>query len=313
MLRSCLERAASGSGTLRGDEVESGHPLARLLPALIRESRAQCITLGGLHDDDVRALLRERYELPTEDESRLVGFLRSRAAGNPFFLLELLQVLEQESIVRPVTTGWTVGDLERAPVPPLVRQIIESRLNRLDAEALRLLEVAAVTGQGVPLDICECVTGTRTGELADALEQARAEQLVSEATDALVMRFSHAQKGVILDITDEKAFEERASENERRFRTLIEQMPTVVFQNPPEEVSGPSYVSSKIRDLLDNSPKDVSEQAAGRSSYAGWGSTDSSEVQFGQRVAAMGMSVAQNGQRLVVGSGGTSSSRVNSL
>ena len=50
--------------------------------------------------------------------------------ANPFCLLELLRTLESERILRPDVERYLLGNLDQVPVPELVRQVIESRLNK---------------------------------------------------------------------------------------------------------------------------------------------------------------------------------------
>ena len=68
--------------------------------------------------------------------------------------------------------GWRLGWLEQLQVPDLVRQVIESRLTRLTDDARRLLEVAAIIGHDVPLDLWVEVSGEDDLALSDALEHA---------------------------------------------------------------------------------------------------------------------------------------------
>ena len=93
--------------TYRADELTRRHPLAHLLPALVRESPAERLDLRRLDETALRALVADRYPLPTEAESRLVAYLERAAEGNPFYAQELLRNLEEERVLCPGEPHWT--------------------------------------------------------------------------------------------------------------------------------------------------------------------------------------------------------------
>jgi hypothetical protein len=81
--------------TYRADEVARDHPLATLLPLLVREARAARLDPRPLTPDDLRALVRPRYALPPADEDRLVAYLGARTEGNPLYAGEVLRALAE--------------------------------------------------------------------------------------------------------------------------------------------------------------------------------------------------------------------------
>ncbi len=178
--------------TYRSDELGPEHPLFQLLPHLIREAQAERIDLLGLDLGEVQALVANRYVLSAHDETRLVTYLQSRAEGNPFYLMELLRSLESDRLLYATADGWSVGELAQRPVPPLVQQIIDSRLNQVDRETLRLLEIAAVIGQDVPLELWQAASGAASDQLSAAVERACAARLMVELPDTAKIVFSHA-------------------------------------------------------------------------------------------------------------------------
>ena len=65
-----------------------------------------------------------------------------------------------------------------------------------------------------------------------------------------------AWQGVTIDITDIKAAEARQIEARRLYRSLIEQVPAVVFRESVDEPPVPLYVSPQIEDLLGYTPEE---------------------------------------------------------
>jgi DNA-binding CsgD family transcriptional regulator/tetratricopeptide (TPR) repeat protein len=180
--------------TYRDDELTIGHPVAVVLLALVRESRADRLALTRLGGDATRILAQARYHLLPVDEDRLVGYLQARAEGNPLYLGELLRSLEEEGVLRQDLgmADWAFGDPTGARVPPLLRQLIGGRAARLGAESGRLLEIAAVIGQAVPLALWAAAAGSDEEVLSDTVEQAVAARLLAETPDGAGVRFAHA-------------------------------------------------------------------------------------------------------------------------
>jgi predicted ATPase len=115
----------------RADEVTRRHPLSQLLPLLVREAPVARLALRPLDLQDVAALVATCYPLPDPDAARLVAYLDRRAEGNPFFVGELLQALDEAGLLRPPSGGeglWALGDLAQARLPSLVRQVIDGRV-----------------------------------------------------------------------------------------------------------------------------------------------------------------------------------------
>ena len=176
--------------TYRTDELTRRHPLYALLPMLVREARAARIDVHSLGVTDVQGLVSERYALTDPDTARLVGYLYERTDGNPFFLGELLRSLEETHVLRFDTGGWALGALTATTVPPLLRQVIDGRVARLDDTAQSLLTVAAVIGQEVPLGLWSTVGGVDDDTLVQAIEQVVSAHLMDETADGT--RFVHA-------------------------------------------------------------------------------------------------------------------------
>jgi DNA-binding CsgD family transcriptional regulator len=177
--------------THRAGEVHRQHPLSTLLPLLVRESRAQRLDIRPLVEADMGALVAP-YALPTADESRLVAYLAARAEGNPFFAGELLRALGEARVLALADGDWQLGGLEAVGVPPLLRQVIDARLDRLGVPTRDLLAVAAVIGQEVPLDLWAAASGAADAAFLAALESALAACVLGEAASGGSVRFAHA-------------------------------------------------------------------------------------------------------------------------
>jgi tetratricopeptide (TPR) repeat protein len=176
----------------RTEGVAPRNRLYPLLPQLVREAQPIRLDLHRLADGAVRELIRCRFQLQPADEKRLLEQLQLRGEGNPFFIGELLRAFEEEGLLRSGPGGWTLGDVSQSRLPRLLAQVIHGRLAPLGDEARRLLAIAAVIGQDVPLALWACVTGRDEETLVDVVERAVAESVLEVEASGARLRFVHA-------------------------------------------------------------------------------------------------------------------------
>jgi predicted ATPase/DNA-binding SARP family transcriptional activator len=175
--------------TYRETELNPGGSLARLLANLQRDTGTDRLSIGGLDEPAIAALLHAMVGLsPDRQASRLVPDLRAQTAGNPFFLCGLLANLaDAGQRSRPAASAPSAVQLK---APESVRQVISDRVSRLSAPAVRALRLAAVAGPTFSFVLLERVLGERSG-LFDALDDAVAARLLTEAEDG-DYTFAHA-------------------------------------------------------------------------------------------------------------------------
>ena len=119
----------------------------------------------------------------------LVEAVADRCGGNPFFITELVRLLQSERRLAAADAAVAA----RREVPVGVRDVLRARLARLPAQTGTLLMVAAVAGRGFDLDLIEAVTGLDDEPALDAAEAAVLAGLVIEDDRAAGRyRFAHA-------------------------------------------------------------------------------------------------------------------------
>lgn len=154
-------------------------PVSDCLGRMTREQSATFLRLGGLAADEVGALLST--QLGSAGDRSLAAQVHDRTGGNPFFVVEL--------------TRWMVGThdlrLDRVPVPPSVGEVLRTRLGRLPSGTREVLELAAVAGREVSLDLLEAA-GTPAEDTLAAMDSAVAVGLVVEGSRPWSWRFTHA-------------------------------------------------------------------------------------------------------------------------
>lgn len=156
--------------------------------ALERRSSTQTLDLAPLTPAMVGSLLDKLDLHPPRDPSAAVT-LHAHTGGNPLYLLETLKA----AYLLPHSPA---SPSERWPVAANVLRLIQQRLARLSAPALRLARCASVAGQDFSPELASAVLAVPVLELADAwaeLESAQvlqgsrfAHDLIAEAAAATV-------------------------------------------------------------------------------------------------------------------------------
>jgi len=170
-------------GTFRESEVGTGTPVAGLLADLRREANVARVSLGGLGDLDVLALMESGVGRPLERaEWGLRDALLAETDGNPFFVLELLRHLAETGGFRQDASGrWEASaELNAATLPVSVQEVIGERVAHLGQEAVRVLSLAAVIGRDFELGVLASASDTAEGALLDMLDKATAARLVAD-------------------------------------------------------------------------------------------------------------------------------------
>jgi hypothetical protein len=118
---------------------------------LAEGSQALHLALPPLGGDAVFELVRQLSG--AESPQRFAGRLQRATGGNPFFLVETLRQLIELGLLEQAADGvWctpfddATDDYRELPLPASVRDAVLSRVRRLDAACIRVLEAAALAG-----------------------------------------------------------------------------------------------------------------------------------------------------------------------
>lgn len=114
--------------------------------ALQRVHGSQTIALAPLSASDIRALLDELLgSHPSIRE--LAAVIADRAAGNPFFALEIARDLAQRGVLKGERGSYVCdADVAAVSVPTTVAAAIAARIDRLSPSARATLSAASVIG-----------------------------------------------------------------------------------------------------------------------------------------------------------------------
>ena len=184
-------------GSYRDIEVTSGIPLYGRLPGLVRDSRALRIELRQIDEAAIASLVASSYPMHSAaDQQQLAAWLYRHGEGIPFFTIELLYNLEADGKLRRPSGRaddyWTLVGLGSVQVPLLIRQFVDQRLERLAPEQIQILQLAAVIGNEVPLDLWTALADIDEMELIDVIEASQQIGIIRELPTGDGYRFSHA-------------------------------------------------------------------------------------------------------------------------
>ena len=181
--------------TYRDTDLRRGDALTKLLADLHREAHVTRIALGGLDDVEIIELLSASAGYDLDDAGvGLAHALRRETDGNPFFTGEVIRHLaESGGIVLGDDGRWTVADgLDEISLPSSVRDVVGRRVERLGAEALRVLSLAAVIGREFDISLLGRLTDVDEDPLLDLMDTAVSAAVLVESATSDRYRFAHA-------------------------------------------------------------------------------------------------------------------------
>jgi tetratricopeptide (TPR) repeat protein len=201
-------------GTYRDLRLGRDHPLSQAIGELVRTPGSQSLSLPGLSVADVAQFLAHTHLQPSE---ALVGAIHQQTEGNPFFLTELVQLMEREPVHSLAAHSHSPASF---PIPQSVQAAIGRRLQPLSVGCQQLLQLAAVLGREFSLETLEALgqqfaVPSSGDRLLDVLEEAVAARLIGESPPVIGRyRFVHA-------VIRETLYEELSAPRRVRFHQQI--------------------------------------------------------------------------------------------
>ena len=152
-------RTLPAVGVRRAGSSEVAAGVRDCLVELARTTDPLHLELSRLDADDVADWISTRSG--AVPEPAIVAHVADLTAGNPFYVRELLTLLESE--------GRLGAGFDGAPaaVPHAVQDVVRRRTSRLPPETQALLTVAAVIGRRFDLDVLAGVVGPGEGRGPD--------------------------------------------------------------------------------------------------------------------------------------------------
>ncbi len=170
-------------GSYRDSDLSRDHPLTALLADLRGEEGIERLSLRGLGEEDVVAIMEAAagHELGAAGAA-LAREITAETGGNPFFVGEILRHLsESEAVLRAPDGRWELmPKLDQLGLPQSVREVVTRRVERLGEDCHAALSCAAVIGRDFDVELLLPVAGKDEDELIDLLDAAVEAALLQE-------------------------------------------------------------------------------------------------------------------------------------
>ncbi|MEW6343351.1 MAG: AAA family ATPase [Pseudomonadota bacterium] len=181
-------------GAYRDNEVDAAHPLMRKLAgvrhagAVVRE-----IKLAPLAHEDVEHLLADSLRCEPQEVARLAHLVYEKTAGNPFFVIQFISVLAEESLLTfdHARSQWR-WDLQRIFAKGFTDNVVDlmvGKLNRLSVAAQRVVQILACFGNSCDVQTLSFVCDISEEEIHAALWEALFLELIARAGN--IYKFVH--------------------------------------------------------------------------------------------------------------------------
>ncbi|MBI4218782.1 MAG: DUF2791 family P-loop domain-containing protein [Chloroflexi bacterium] len=176
-------------GTYRDIELSRGHPLSTILGELAKLPGFRRIPLRGLDRNDVKDYIEAIGA--GKPPSDLVDVVHSHTEGNPFFVAEVVRLLDEQAVLSTSSKRVQWQSLQR--IPEGVKEAIGRRLDRLPADGFSVLSAASVIGREFQVSPLErLLEGMTRDQILQALDVCRLAGLVERGAGAAAFRFTHA-------------------------------------------------------------------------------------------------------------------------
>ena len=174
-------------GSYRDVGLQADHPLAQTLAELVREQASEFLQLDGLTVGEVGELIaRVAGGVPTSDTAVAV---HDRTGGNPLYVSE---------VARALVGGTASAVPGHIAIPETVRVAIGRRLEGLTPQCRHVLASAGLFGREFRAAVLARASELTMAELLPIVDEACAERLIGETSEAGRWRFTHALVGEVL-------------------------------------------------------------------------------------------------------------------
>ncbi len=165
-------------------------------PPLVTRAAQSIIRLAPLSPAETRALVGGLFG-PVDGDAfpQVQDFVATRAGGNPLFVEEIVRTLVSDGVLVRQGDRWAcTAACGAVTVPPTLHGLLLSRVDRLPADARRLLQEAAVLGMAFDEALLLAVATNRGAAEAalDRLVESDLIQQVGHSREGNRYRFTHA-------------------------------------------------------------------------------------------------------------------------
>ncbi len=154
-----------------------------------------------------------------------------RAQGNPFFLEELINALVERNDFEGERGSYRLkGGIDTIPLPSTVQAVIAARIDRLEGNAKKVLEIASVIGREISTLVLDQIAGMEQADLSEAVHDLRQAELLYDVPpfEQRLLAFRHP-------LIQEVAYRSLLHERRRELHSKVAQAMESVFKDRADE------------------------------------------------------------------------------
>ena len=198
--------------------------------ALMQRSHYRQINMRPLSPIHAAVLVHDYFGSDTS-LALLSRNIIERAQGNPFFLEELVNTLVERGDFEGERGSYKLkGGIDTIPLPSTVQAVIAARIDRLEENAKRVLEIASVIGREISMLVLDRIVGLEQTELSEAVQHLRQAELLYDVPpfEQLLLAFRHP-------LIQEVAYRSLLQERRRDLHSKVARAIEGIFKDRMEE------------------------------------------------------------------------------
>ena len=201
----------------RNDELKMNETLWQTVLDMNRERLFHPLALEPLEQKEVAQLISQKVEKTIA--SHLSDVIYERTTGNPFFVEEILRLLQQRKDLVDTEAGVDLGKSASLEMPDSVKTVINERVEGLGKNAMELLRMASVIGREFPLRVLKKLAGEPEEELIGVMDCCEGYGLIHSISGLGEERYAFTH-----DLLQEALYESIGPARRRRYHFRIGQV-----------------------------------------------------------------------------------------
>ncbi len=169
--------------------------------------------LTPLKLEDLRNLVYKIFDGKLIDKET-EHILHRSSKGNPLFIIQLLSLLLETEKIKTLEGEWDMSNVKPEDIPITLEEILQQRVEKMDPDLVRILQIAAVLGDRINVHDLSNFTGINIQRIIDAINIAKKSLIVEESPNQEEFIFSHRVNRValyqMLSDDERKKFHSRA-------------------------------------------------------------------------------------------------------
>ena len=182
-----------------------------------RERLFHPLPLEPLEQKEVAQLISQKVKKTITPH--LVDVIYQRTRGNPFFVEEVLRLLQERKVIVDTGAGVDLKESASLAMPESVKTVINERVERLGKDAVELLRMASVIGREFPLRVLEEFAGKQEEELIGVMDHCERYGLIHSSSGLGEEKYAFTH-----DLLQEALYETIGPARRRRYHLRIAQV-----------------------------------------------------------------------------------------